>query len=181
MALEFLLMSPRFNSFLLLRDEQNSKYGGVGGHKTHIFTTNIPTSHSRFRRQVTITNEFHEFCWSTISGSSDDRKAPYGWESMHIFIMSKIRHSYRQYDMRKWCGTKHGLNRAKVWLAGHITLATRPCVGAIRKTILSTCPVEVTLKVPNDQRQCKEETWPPDQVAWPVGLRSGPHSPNLRL
>jgi hypothetical protein len=31
MALEFLLMSPRFNSFLLLRDEQNSKcvWGGV--------------------------------------------------------------------------------------------------------------------------------------------------------
>jgi hypothetical protein len=28
-ALEFLLMSPGFNSFLLLRDEQNSKCGGV--------------------------------------------------------------------------------------------------------------------------------------------------------
>jgi hypothetical protein len=27
MALEFLLMSPEFNSFLLLRDEQNSKCG----------------------------------------------------------------------------------------------------------------------------------------------------------
>jgi hypothetical protein len=52
MALEFLLMSPRFNSFLLLRDEQNSKCvggGGVGGHKMHIFATNIPTFHSRYR------------------------------------------------------------------------------------------------------------------------------------
>ncbi len=29
MALEFLLMSPGFNYFLLLRDEQNSKSGGV--------------------------------------------------------------------------------------------------------------------------------------------------------
>jgi hypothetical protein len=29
MALEFLLLSPGFNSFLLLRDEQNSKCGGV--------------------------------------------------------------------------------------------------------------------------------------------------------
>jgi hypothetical protein len=29
MALEFLLMSPEFNSFLLLRDEQNSKCGGA--------------------------------------------------------------------------------------------------------------------------------------------------------
>jgi hypothetical protein len=51
MALEFLLLSPGFNSFLLLRDEQNSKCvcvgGGVGGHKMHIFTANIPTFHSR--------------------------------------------------------------------------------------------------------------------------------------
>jgi hypothetical protein len=29
LALEFLHMSPGFNSFLLLRDEQNSKCGGV--------------------------------------------------------------------------------------------------------------------------------------------------------
>jgi hypothetical protein len=29
MALEFLLVSPEFNSFLLLRDEQNSECGGV--------------------------------------------------------------------------------------------------------------------------------------------------------
>jgi hypothetical protein len=51
MTLEFLLLSPGFNSFLLLRDEQNSKcVGGVGGHKMHIFTTNIPTFHSIFIR-----------------------------------------------------------------------------------------------------------------------------------
>jgi hypothetical protein len=52
MALEFLLLSPGFNSFLLLRDEKNSKCvgGGVGGHKMHIFTANIPTFHSRYRR-----------------------------------------------------------------------------------------------------------------------------------
>jgi hypothetical protein len=29
MTLEFLLMSPGFNSFLLLRDEKNSKSGGL--------------------------------------------------------------------------------------------------------------------------------------------------------
>jgi hypothetical protein len=34
---------------------------GVGGHKMHIFTTNIPTFHARCRRYVPITNEFHEF------------------------------------------------------------------------------------------------------------------------
>jgi hypothetical protein len=48
MALEFLLISLGFNSFLLLRDEQNSKCGGVDGHKMHIFTTNIPIFHSRY-------------------------------------------------------------------------------------------------------------------------------------
>jgi hypothetical protein len=93
---------------------------GVWHHKMHIFTTNIPTFHSRYRRYVFITNKFHEFCWSTISGTSDDEKAPYGPKSMHIFIMSKIRHSHRKYDTRKWCGIKHGLNRAKVWPAGHL-------------------------------------------------------------
>jgi hypothetical protein len=52
MALELLLMSPGFNSFILLRDEQNSKSGGggIGDHKMYIFTTNIPIFHSRYRR-----------------------------------------------------------------------------------------------------------------------------------
>jgi hypothetical protein len=59
---------------------------------------------------VPITNKFHKFCWSTILGTSDDGKAQYGPKSMHIFIMAKIRHSHRQYDMRKWHGTKHELN-----------------------------------------------------------------------
>jgi protein subunit release factor A len=57
MALEFLLMSPGFNSFLLPKDEQNSMCvcvcvcgGGVGGHKMHIFTANMPIFHSRYKR-----------------------------------------------------------------------------------------------------------------------------------
>jgi hypothetical protein len=57
MAQEFLLMSPGLNSFLLLRDKQNSKClcvcvwgGGVSGHKMHISTANIPIFHSRYRR-----------------------------------------------------------------------------------------------------------------------------------
>jgi hypothetical protein len=66
MALEFLLMSPGFNYFLLLRDKHNSKCvcvgGGVGGHKMHIFIANIPTLHSRYRRYALITNKFHKFC-----------------------------------------------------------------------------------------------------------------------
>jgi hypothetical protein len=186
MALDFLLLSLGFNSFLLLRDEKNSKCvcvggGGVCGNKMHTFTANIPTFHSRYRIYVLITNKFHEFCWSTISGTSDDGKVPYGPKSMHIFIMSKISHSHRKFDTRKWRGTKHGLNRAKVWPAGHITLVGRPCVSAFPKTILSTCLAEVVLKVSNAQRLCKEETWPPSQVAWVAGLTNGPHVPNLRL
>jgi hypothetical protein len=50
-----MLISPGFNSFLMLRDEQNSKcvcrWGrGVSGHKMHIFSTNIHIVHSRYRR-----------------------------------------------------------------------------------------------------------------------------------
>jgi hypothetical protein len=30
------------------------------------------------------------------------------------------------------------------------------------------------------QRQCKEETWPPGQVAWSTDLTSAPHMPNLQ-
>jgi hypothetical protein len=123
---------------------------------------------------VLITNEFHKFCWYTVSGTSDDKKAPSGPKSMHIFIMSKIRHSHRKHDMRKWCGTKHRLNRAKVCPAGHITLVGRPRVAAFPKIVLSTCPVEAVLKVSNVERRCKEETWLP-------GLTSGPHAPNQWL
>jgi hypothetical protein len=67
----------------------------VGGHKMHIFTANIHTFHSRYRRYVLITNEFYEFCWYTILGTSDDGKAPYVPKSIHIFIISKIRHSHK--------------------------------------------------------------------------------------
>jgi hypothetical protein len=86
----------------------------VGSHKMHIFTANIPTFHSGYRRYLHITNEFHEFCWSTISGTLDDGKASYGPKSMHNFNMSKIRHSHREYDTRVWCSTKHEPNQALV-------------------------------------------------------------------
>jgi hypothetical protein len=59
-------------------------------------------------------------------------------------------------------------------------VADRPCVGIFPKTVLSMCPEEAVLKVSNAQRRCKEETWPPNQVAWSAGLTSGPHAPNLR-
>jgi hypothetical protein len=36
--------------------------GPIGSHKIHIFTTKIPTFHSRYRRYVLITNELHKFC-----------------------------------------------------------------------------------------------------------------------
>jgi hypothetical protein len=98
--------------------------GTVGGHKMHIFTANIPTFHSRYRRYALITNELHELCWSTILGTSDDEKASYGPKSKHIFNMSKIRHSNKEYDTRGWCGTKAGPNREKLgWPAPPPSLA----------------------------------------------------------
>jgi hypothetical protein len=66
-----------------------------------------------------------------------------------------------------------------VWPASHITLVNRPCVGAFPKIVLSMYPTEAVLKVSNAQRRCKEETWPPGQVAWLAGLTSGHHAPNL--
>jgi hypothetical protein len=78
----------------------------------HIFTANIPIFHSRYRRQVLITNEFHKFFRSTISGTSDDGydmssmsfvDRPYGPKSIHILIMSKISGVHRQYDMEGRC------------------------------------------------------------------------------
>jgi hypothetical protein len=45
-----------------LRPVPSNSGEDVGGHKMHIFTANIPTFHSRYRRYVLITNEFHEFC-----------------------------------------------------------------------------------------------------------------------
>jgi hypothetical protein len=65
---------------LLPRCGWESSFHGptVGGHKMLIFTANIPIFHLRYRRYMLITNEFHEFCWSIITGTSDDGKAPYG-------------------------------------------------------------------------------------------------------
>jgi hypothetical protein len=67
-----------------------------------------------------------------------------------------------------------------VLLVGHITLAGQPSVDTFPEIVLSTCPEEAVLKVFNAQGQCKEETWPPGQVAWLADLTSGPHVPNLR-
>jgi hypothetical protein len=58
-------------------------------------------------------------------------------------------------------------------------VAGRPCVGTFPKTVLSTCLAEAVLKASNAQRRSKEETWLPGQVAWPTGLTSGPHVPDL--
>jgi hypothetical protein len=33
----------------------------IGGHKIHIFITNIPIFHVGYTRYVLISNEFHEF------------------------------------------------------------------------------------------------------------------------
>jgi hypothetical protein len=45
-------MSPGFNSFLCsgMSKALSVCVGGVGGHKMHIFTANIPIFHARYRR-----------------------------------------------------------------------------------------------------------------------------------
>jgi hypothetical protein len=55
-------MSPGFNFFFCSGTSKIANVGDVGGHEIHIFTANIPTLHVRYRREVAITNEFHEFC-----------------------------------------------------------------------------------------------------------------------
>jgi hypothetical protein len=53
MALEFLLISPGLIIFFCSGMSKTLSVcvgGGIGGHKMHIFTTNIPTFHSRYKR-----------------------------------------------------------------------------------------------------------------------------------
>jgi hypothetical protein len=52
MALEFLLLSPRFNSFLLLRDEQNSKCVCVGGVLAVIKYIYLPPTYLHFIQDI---------------------------------------------------------------------------------------------------------------------------------
>jgi hypothetical protein len=151
MALEIVLLSPGFNHFLLLRDEQNSNWVGVLAVIKCIY---LPPTYLHFIQDI------EDRCL-LLTSSMNFVDLP---KSRHIFIMSKIRHSHRKYDMRKWCGIKDGPNWAMAWLAGHITLASWPCVGAFPKTILSTCPTEAVLKVSNGQRRCKEETCRPAKL-----------------
>jgi hypothetical protein len=154
--------------------------GGVGSHKMHIFTVNIPTFHSRYERKVLITNEFHEFCWSTISGISDDRKTSYRQKSMHIFNMSKIRHSHNEYDTRGWCGTKPKPNWAKVGRTGPTSLAGPSGVGAFSNSTLPMCQGRSVHGVSNAQSRCGHKTWPPDHPSRLGGLTSGPPEPHFR-
>jgi hypothetical protein len=53
MALEFLLTSPGFNSFLLLRDEQNSKCVCVGGGVLAVIKCiYLPPTHLHFIQDI---------------------------------------------------------------------------------------------------------------------------------
>jgi hypothetical protein len=145
----------------------------------HIFTANIPTFHSGYRRYVLITNEYHELCWSIILGTSDDEKASYGPKSMHIFNMSKIRHSHREYDTRGWCGTKPGPNRSKVGPTAPLHGWPARC-WCFSSYTLPTCQGRSVHGVSNAQSQCGQETWLPGHPSWPGSLTSGPPEPHFR-
>jgi hypothetical protein len=126
-----------------------------------------------------MTNEFHEFCWSTISGTSDDEKALYGSKSMHIFNMSKIRNSHREYDTRGWCGTKPGPNWAKVGLAGPTSLVNRPGVGAFSNSAFPTYQGRSVHGASNAQSRFGQVSWPPSHPSWLTGLTSWPPEPHF--
>jgi hypothetical protein len=128
---------------------------------------------------VLITNEFHEFCWFTISGTSDDEKASYGPKFIHIFIMSKTKGSHRQYDMRGWCGTKPGPIRATVGTTDPTSLAGRPGFGIFLKSIFNTCQLKLVRRVSNVGKWYYNKAWPPCQIKWPTNQTSGP--PDTKL
>jgi hypothetical protein len=129
---------------------------------------------------VLITNKFHEFCWSAILGTSDDRKASYGPKSIHISIMSKTMGSHRQYDTRRRCGTKPGPSRAKVGPTGPTPLADQAGFGIFLKFVFNMCQLMSARRVSNMGRQWCHKAWPPDRVKWPAGLTSRPPKPKLR-
>jgi hypothetical protein len=106
-----------------------------------------------------ITNEFHEFYWSTILETSDDGEASYGPKFMHIFNMFKLSHSHREYDTRGWCSIKSGPNRAKVGPA------SRPGVGAFSNSALPTCQGRSVYGVSNAQSWCGHKLGCPPTLA----------------
>jgi hypothetical protein len=128
---------------------------------------------------VHITYEFHEFCWFTISGTSDDGKASYGPKFKHILIMTKTRGSHRQYDMRGRRGTKPRPSRAKVLPAGPTPLVGRPRFGIFSKSAFNACQLKSTRRVSNVGKAVPTKK-PPNQVKWPTGLTCGPPKPKLR-
>jgi hypothetical protein len=101
---------------------------------------------------VLITNEFHEFCWSTITGTSNERKVPYGLKSIHILIMSKTRGVHRQYDTKGQCGTRPGSGQPKVGPVGPTPLAGLPGPGIFPKTIFTRCQNKLLRGVSNVEK-----------------------------
>jgi hypothetical protein len=105
MALEFLLMSPGFNSFLLLRDEQNSKcVCGGGGVLAVLKCIYLLPTYLHFIQDIEdrclLLTSSTSFVGLPFQEHRMIKKASYGPKSIHIFIMSKTRGSHRQYDMR---------------------------------------------------------------------------------
>jgi hypothetical protein len=151
----------------------------VGSHKMHIFTVNIPTFHSRYRRLMLITNKFHEFCWFTISGTSDDGKASYGPKFIHIFIMYKPRVVTDNMtwgdDVAQSPGSaepKWGRLAPPPWPAGE-------GLTCFRNPISPHVKLSRQEENPKWERRCSYKTWPPGHLCHPTGLTSGPPKPQL--
>jgi hypothetical protein len=119
---------------------------------------------------VLITNEFHEFCWSTISWTSNDRKEPYGPKSIRILIISKIRGFYGQYDTKG----RHGIGPKPSWIkvrpVGPTPLASRPVPSAFLETVVTTCQSKSVSGVSNVAKMVEQL----NLAAWPSCMAGRP-------
>jgi hypothetical protein len=165
MALEFLLLSLGFNSFLSLRDEQNSMRGVVLAVIKCIY---LSPAYIYFIQDIEdrclLLMSSTSFVDIPLQGTSDDGKAPYGPKSIHILIMSKTRGVHGQYDTKGRCDTRPGPSRPKV---GPVD---QPCPGVFPNTVFTTCQSKSVRGVSNVEKVVERlnvATWPSIIVGWP--------------
>jgi hypothetical protein len=157
MALESSLMSPGFNSFLLLRDDQNSKC--VWGVLAVIKFIYLPPTYLHF------TQDIENKCLLLTSSTSfvdlpfqehQVIKASYGPKSIHIFIMSKSKGHHKQYHMRGQRGQSG---------------AGRPRFGVFSKSAFTTCQSKSARRESKVGKMVQQQNLA-TRPAWQVGLLS---------
>jgi hypothetical protein len=128
---------------------------------------------------VLITNEFHEFCWFTILGTSDDRKPSYGPKSIISSLCPKPRvvtnNMTRVDNVTQSPGPAEpqwGQPAPPPWSAGQ-GLASFQNPPSARVNLSQQEGHQMW------ERWCCHKAWPLGQVKWSAGLISGPLEPKL--